>query len=213
MGRDFSLAYANARDKILNSAIRKTPDLEDGKRPNIRVAHDVLSGGAFSDSEICAEYFGGIMASSRSEDGQDDDVINFVKVVKSMSSKQLHLHYALYNRTNELFVCNGIQADPASGNKLEEHRVWFSSVQLYQEFGWELGTHLHILYREGLISGYAIDIEERDDDTTLFSCYVRPSTFGVMLYAVSHNRYEDWRKFDSSDFGDYEGISLPFLPQ
>lgn len=214
MGGDLSLAYVAVRKKILsavlNAAIRKTPNLGDGRRVNLRVAHDVLTSGAFSDSAICTEYFGGIMASSRSEDGQDDSAINFVETVKSLSSKQLHLHYALYNGINKLFVSSGVQVDPISGSKLGQQKVWFSSLELLQKLNLKLETDLHVLGERGLIDRYEVnELEDKDNGTTLFYCSVDPTPLGVMFYAVSHNRYEDWREFSKLDFGDYEGISLP----
>ena len=51
---------------------------DDGKQANLGVSRDVLWNGAFSTESICAEYFGGILASSRSEDGKDDSAIPFV---------------------------------------------------------------------------------------------------------------------------------------
>ena len=51
--------------------------------------------GAVTDDEVCAEYFGGILAASRTEDGKDDSAIQFVDCIKAMSAKQLHLHYAI----------------------------------------------------------------------------------------------------------------------
>ena len=87
--------------------------MEDGKTANVRVAHGVLTGGAFSDSEICAEYFGGILASSRTDEGRNDDAIQFVEVTKSLSSRQLHLHHVIYNRLNKLLVTNETQVNVA----------------------------------------------------------------------------------------------------
>jgi hypothetical protein len=42
-------------------------------------------------------------------------------------------------------------------------------------------------------------------------CFATPSTFGVLLYAVSHNRYAEWKQFNTMDLGDYEGIALPSI--
>jgi len=58
---------------------RKIPNPHDGKRANQRVTRDALWNGAFTDDEVCAEYFGGILASSRTEESKDDDAIEFVE--------------------------------------------------------------------------------------------------------------------------------------
>jgi len=52
-------------------------NLEDGKAANLRVTRDVIWNGAVTDDEVCAEYFGGILAASRTEDGKDDSAIQF----------------------------------------------------------------------------------------------------------------------------------------
>jgi hypothetical protein len=132
VGGDLRNVYEAARNKLLNAALRKTPNIEDGKRANIRVAHGVLASGAFSDSEICAEYFGGILAASRTEEGQDDDAIQFVEVTKSLSSRQLHLHYVIYNSLNKLFVSRGTQVNMGMGTEIEQHQVCFSTIELLQ---------------------------------------------------------------------------------
>jgi hypothetical protein len=194
----------------LNAAIRKTSDIDDGKAANIRVAHGVLTGGGFSASEICAEYFGGILASSRTDEGQDDDAIQFVEVTKSLSSMQLHMHYVVYNRLNKLFFATGTEVNIGMERELSAHRVWFSTIELVQHMNLKVDTDLHILHKHGLLKEYGINIEHRDDGYTPY-CFMSPSTFGVLLYAVAHNRYAQWRQFNSVDFGDYEGIALPSI--
>ena len=97
MGDDLASCYKFGVQKILASACRKTKDIDDGKAANLRVAHDILRNGAFSTDELVLEYFGGLLASSRSSDGWRDDATPFVDVVKSLSSSQLRLHYNMYN--------------------------------------------------------------------------------------------------------------------
>ena len=70
IGEDLRKLYAVGRDRIIDAAYRKLSDPNDGKKANLRVVRDTLWSGAFSDDEICAEYFGGVLAGSRSEDGK-----------------------------------------------------------------------------------------------------------------------------------------------
>ena len=63
VGEDLQRVYAAGRDAILANAYKKVEDPGDGKQANLPVTRDVLWNGSFADSEICAEYFGGIMAS------------------------------------------------------------------------------------------------------------------------------------------------------
>lgn len=83
---DLASLYTSGRDKIAQVAIRKVKNPDDGKIANIRVARDVFWNGSYSDESICAEYFGGILAASRSSDGKDDTGVFYVDIIKSLSS-------------------------------------------------------------------------------------------------------------------------------
>ena len=102
IGDDLASCYEFGIKRILASAYRKIDDVDDGKAANLRVTHDILRNGAFSTDEIVLEYFGGLLASSRSEGGWKDDVTPFADVVKSLSSSQLKLHYNIYYALEQL---------------------------------------------------------------------------------------------------------------
>src|SRR5688572_19242547 len=59
--------------QVLRSGERKLGDRANtpGQVP-ARVAKLIIEEGYFCDNELAAEYFGGILAASRSEDGKDD---------------------------------------------------------------------------------------------------------------------------------------------
>src|SRR3989344_8462949 len=100
VGEDFQKLYEKGRDLIIEKAKGKIENIDDGHRANLRIAREVFWSGSFSEEAICAEYFGGILASSRSKDGKDDDNLYFVNVIKNLSSTELHLHYIIYNSFN-----------------------------------------------------------------------------------------------------------------
>jgi hypothetical protein len=118
IGEDLKKLYAKGRDRLVAAAYRKVEDPEDGKQANLRVTRDVLWNGAFTEDEVCAEYFGGILASSRSADGKDDDAIQFVDVIKSLSARQLRLHYVIYHSLNQIFVASGATVNVGQGLEL-----------------------------------------------------------------------------------------------
>ncbi len=101
---DIANLYKVGRDKIFATAVRKTANMNDGKIANLRVARDVFFNGSFTDEAICAEYFGGILASSRSVDGKDDIGVFYTDIIKSLSSSQLKLHYIIYHSLNKLWL-------------------------------------------------------------------------------------------------------------
>ncbi len=207
-GEDLKVLYAKGRDNIIAAARRKMPEKEDGKRANLRVARDVLWNGAFTDDEVCAEYFGGILAASRSKDGNNDDAIQFVDVIKSMSSNQLRLHYIIYRGLNDILITNGRKINVAQGSETQRCEIWFASVEIEQVIGLRLDTDPHVLHRLGLLWEYKTDIRMFNRQALPYF-FVRPTSFGILLYAVAHNRLNEWRTFNSKAFGSLGEISMP----
>ena len=208
LGEDFKRLYALGRDKIIQVACRKTENIEDGKIPNLRVTRDVFWNGAFTDDEVCAEYFGGILASSRTDDGKDDSCIQFVDVIKSLSAKQLRLHYVIYNALNQILRKRNKAVDVAQGPEIQKVPIWLDSIELVHTHGLNIDTDFNILWRQGLIYEYKVDRKIIDTKSLSFSM-IKPTTFGVMLYAAAHNKMAHWRTFPMLDFGNFEGISPP----
>ena len=62
-----------------------------------RILKNISDEGCFCEDELAAEYFGGILASSRSEEGRDDRGLSYLDVVKTLSVYQIRLHYYFYS--------------------------------------------------------------------------------------------------------------------
>lgn len=202
---------ARRLNKIADAATRKVENLEDGRQPNLNVTHNIFMNGAFRDDEVSAEYFGGILASSRSEDGKDDSTIHYVDVIKSLSSRQLHLHYLIYNGLNKIFVAKKDQVNVAQGSEIESREIWLASLELDTIHKIDILTDFNILNRQGLIKQYKFDIEKKSVYQFPYSM-AKPTTFSVMLYAVAHNRKDLWHSFPSVPFGAFETVpSLLFF--
>lgn len=205
LGTDFKQLYAWGRDKIIEVAFRKTDDIEDGKYPSLRVARDVFWNGAFTNDEICAEYFGGILASSRTPDGNDDSAIHYVDVIKSLSSKQLRLHYVVYNALNKMLTQKNSSINVANRAEIEAISIYMSTLEMVNSHGLKIETDLTVLYRQGLIAEYKY-ASETEGNFILPYVMIKPNTFGVMLYAAAHNKMDQWLNFPKLDFEDFEGI-------
>jgi hypothetical protein len=207
IGNDLKLLYKKGRDKIISSAHRKLPNPDDGMSANLRVTKDVLWHGSFTDDDVCAEYFGGILASSRSEDGKNDDAMPFQDVIKALSAKQLHLHYVIFNSLNKLLVANQKPINVAQSTEVSK-RVFFSTVELVESLKLRLNTDLNVLAQAGLLEGYATTTHH-----DLRITHVTPTIFGILLYAVAHNKLtnDEWFSFSEKDFGNFPNIALPEL--
>ena len=206
IGDDFSQLYAKGRDKLITAATRKIKD-NDGKVPNLRVTRDVLWNGAFSDEDICAEYFGGILASSRTEDGKDDSSIQFVDVIKSLSAQQLRLHYLIYQALNQLMIRQQRKINVAQGTEINRMSLWMDTRELVEGHEIDVNMHSNALWRHGLIHEYKTDMVTSVDKVLSYTM-VRPTSFGAMLYAAAHNKWSRWLEYSTFNFGVFKDIAL-----
>ncbi len=85
-------------DRIFHVAYQKLGQrLETNEQVNVRVFKNVWDEGRFIEDLVSAEYFGGLLASARTEDGHDETALPAVALVKEMSSFQLRLHFIIYS--------------------------------------------------------------------------------------------------------------------
>ena len=86
-------------DEIFKKAHKKLgPRIDSNEAVNPRVLKHVLDEGRFVEDELVAEYFGGILASSRTYNGKDDRSVYHINIIKSLSSYQIKLHYLVYSK-------------------------------------------------------------------------------------------------------------------
>ena len=207
IGEDLKKIYAIGRDKILAAGYKKIRNPEDGKKANLRVTRDIFWNGAFTDEEICAEYFGGVLAASRSNDGHDDSTIQFVNVIKSLSSSQLRLHYFIYSGLNQILSQSSNNINVAQGSDIQAREIFFSQIEL-EHAGVNTDTDFNVLYRHGLLYKYKINVHNFGDRSFAYASS-NPTTYGVLLYGVAHNRLDKWRTFSNQELGDFDGIKCP----
>lgn len=198
MGDDLNKVYKANRDKLLSKAAAKVADPNDGAKPNLRVARDVIWNGAVTDDEVCAEYFGGLLAASRSDDGKDDSALIYVDCIKSLSSKQLHLHFVIYNALHNYMVSSDSKVNPGMQTELASIQVWFAMNEI-KGLGMNPIIDLNVLHRQGLVSGYASDTHILGARALPY-CQASPTTFGVLLYAAALNQLSSWHQFGKSSF-------------
>lgn len=210
MGDDLNKVYKSNREKLLSKAAKKVADPNDGQKPNLRVARDVIWNGAVTDDEVCAEYFGGLLAASRSVDGKDDSALIYVDCIKALSSKQLHLHFVIYNSLHKMLVEVGTTVNPGMQDELVQKQVWFSTNEL-RGLGLNPMIDMNVLHRQGLLSAYALNQHVVGAKALPFS-HATPTTFGVLLYAAALNYLNSWQQFGNACFAPIATeISLPTL--
>lgn len=94
----------NISDVFAKAARKLGPRLDEPGQVNPRVLKGVLDEAAFAEDEVASEYFGGVLAASRSVDGADDRGVAFVGLVRDLSTLQLRFHYLCYSWLRQLFL-------------------------------------------------------------------------------------------------------------
>ena len=72
-----------------------------------KVLKTILNEGSYADDVVATEYFGGVLASSRTEVGRDDRGSRLAKMIDNMSAYQLRSHYLIYSTISERFSNSG----------------------------------------------------------------------------------------------------------
>lgn len=213
LGEDFRRLYITGREKLIRTAQRKIPDIEDGHVANPRVAVDVLANGAIAaDNEICAEYFGGLLAASRTKDGRDDSLIPLVDVVKSLSSEQLRIHYWAYHTLNKALLA--LRPRPALARA--PRRIFFRYMGL-SDPGPGAAGDLSVLHQRGLIAsgkagGALTRSRSHGREWIVPYLEIEVTSFGMMLYAAAYNNLVWWQAIGTirtEHHEDFPGVAIP----
>ncbi len=102
---------------------------------NPRILRHIINEGAFCEDELSAEYFGGVLASSRSEVSRDDRGTSIIALLSRLSTYQIRTHYIFYHILKNLFDNSGINiADSEGRNRLEIY-IPFSVYLKAMDFG------------------------------------------------------------------------------
>src|SRR2546423_687260 len=88
--------FNNVKRIFSKAADRLGTRLDEPGRVPPRVLKEILDEGSFCDDELTAEYFGGVLASSRSSVPRDDRGLTFLGVVSNLSAYQVRSHYVFY---------------------------------------------------------------------------------------------------------------------
>ena len=89
--------------RILKNATDKASDRldEPGAVPP-RVLRDIVNDGSFSDDPIAVEYFGGVLASSRTVTSRDDRAAALTALLSRLSTYQIRSHFIFYSSLRKL---------------------------------------------------------------------------------------------------------------
>ena len=125
-----------------------------------RILKTVMNDASYFEDPLALEYFGGVLASSRTEDGRDDRGARLMKIVDNLSTYQIRTHYLLYSTISSLFSNSGkqfgTQKDRGKLRAFLPTSGYVTSMNFSQE-EWDnpqIMHHIwHGLYSDGLIEG------------------------------------------------------------
>jgi hypothetical protein len=100
-----------------------------------RVLKEVMEGAAFCEDELGAEYFGGILAASKSENQRDDRGATLAALAGRLSSYQLRCHYLMYAYAQKLLKGSGLnfgfgKERRSDGQFFIPYDIWMEGMEL-----------------------------------------------------------------------------------
>jgi hypothetical protein len=211
MGGDLSKVYEYGRNNIFRKAWGKIDNPKDGMISNLRVARDVIWNGSYSEDDVTAEYFGGILASSRSKDGKNDSGIFYLDIIKSLSSDQLKTHYIVYRILNLLFLKDPSKRNLFMGNnaELSLHKIYIPHLELVPTAEENLARIMFGLRSKDLVDNFKTRMIKTKDGKRYPILEINPTTLGVQLFCIGNNKLDSWLDFASITFDNWPAVELP----
>lgn len=182
-------------DQVFGNATSKLGErLEAPGGVSPRVLKHVFDDGRFAEEEIVVEYYGGLLAGSKTQSGKDDSAIPFLAKVQRMSAYQLRLHFLFYSEL--LRIHRDTPANLGSGvvwpkcALILPHAMFIAALpqeELIQKDYWKIMSHAAAgLYNEGLVSSYEYGPIESHrglfEEPPENGIYLAPSFVGAELF-------------------------------
>jgi hypothetical protein len=198
--RDWAEKRLENVGKIFQNAEAKLGDkLETEGSVPPKVLKNILQDGSYCHDDLGIEYFGGVLASSRTGVSRDDRGASFASLVGRLTAYQIRTHFFFYSLWKELF--NGTEFNVALPQGRESMQIFIPmhSYAVAMEFsgtedmGVVLSHAIIGLVRESLIDsnynfGPVDHLKEHYSAAPGYGILVRPSSFGVELFHWAHGR-------------------------
>ncbi len=164
-----------------------------------KVLKGILEEAPFCDDELEAEYFGGVLASSRSQVGRDDRGAAFLGLIGRLSSYQIRAHYFFYETVRVLYEGMVVNLGVGDGRAQLMTFIPVDSYSCAMEFGQgepvnSLLPHIMFgLFRETLIEhdflfGDPGLLKSRFPTADVHGILFTPSVLGAELFLWAHGR-------------------------
>lgn len=190
-----------------------------------KVIKAILDDGSFCDDELTASYFGGVLASSKTEIGRDDRGATLTSLVGRLSTYQVRTHYLIYAHAQRRLAGSTFNLGLDTDRNMHARvylplHVWANGMAFTQDesamFGDIINDCIQGLLREDLIevpfgfgSGQPLSTVGFPNAGTGLATQLSP--LGIQLFVWSHgyNRSIYERFLDPGT--DFTMSDAPFL--
>lgn len=195
---------------IFESAQMKLGDkIEEPEVIPPRVLKEVLDKGSFCSDPLTAEYFGGVLASSRSKISRDDRGASWSSLVARLSSYQVRSHYIFYRGIHDSFIGQDFQFNMDDRSKLAvliPYSSYFAAMEFTSDEMKQISSILNHAFfgldKEDLIKNFFYgdgdELKKRRpqnfEPPVEGGILVTPSALGCQLFLWAHG-------YGSSDLG------------
>lgn len=114
-----------------------------------RVLKEVVEEGTFTTEQIAAEYYGGVLASSRSGVSRDDRGTVYAKLISQMTSYQLRFHCFSYIMIKRLF--DGTDVPMTDASKHQDLVLWLSFEDFYTAMDIQPDEDFQVVFQDSIL--------------------------------------------------------------
>ena len=204
----------NVKNIVANAVRRLGPKLEEEGGVPPKILKGILEHGSYCEDSIASEYFGGVLASSRTTIPRDDRGVKINEMLGRLSSYEIRTHYIVYSAIRELFRGSGKSLNIDDRPTLEvfipissyEKAMELNEKEV-QKFQTILESTFWGLHSEGLLQdfhfGAQAHLKKRSEAADEDGILVTPSILGAQLFLWAHG-YGDHKTQDLFQ------VDLPF---
>ena len=219
--RDYTEKGLNNLARIFNSAIRQSGEsIHEHREVPPKVLKNVLNDGYFCEDELSSEYFGGVLASSRSSVRRDDRGAGFIALLGKLSTYQIRAHYVIYSYFKQLY--DREQIEISVFRELRRNGVYIPAIEfgnamdfasnedpniIIPHIGYGL-TKEYLINSNWLMGGSSVFSEFLNTEKLYDGVFFVPSAFGIELFLWANGL----GNFDFRDFLD-PGLDIQLLKE
>lgn len=194
-------------DRVFASAVRRLDKgMDEPGSVTSRVLKEIVSEGRFCEDELTTEYYGGLLATSRTREGTDDTVLPYLSLIRELSTSQIRLHYIVYATIHRLFKGNAWEApDVTKASGCDAARIELGGVDLFKALQFGIPDSKADVFERasrGLEYRRLLIVIGRDEDYEDYEAF-EPTPDGADLFMMVNGK-----RGYLSEFFEYE-LKLP----